>query len=185
MQTTKTNGKKNGKRFQEAIDASAAKSQAELEAAAEKRFPPKKGKQKLPVKLNEAEMRALGMKASELKDQLEKQKLAKKADNESWKAKIVGSQRELDDALIALGMGAEERNVEVVTEWIFRTNSVRTRRLDTGEVVSEREMTPEERQASLFPHDEAPKTENGKKKGKKAKDGADAKDVMSDALGKA
>jgi hypothetical protein len=50
--------------------------------------------------------------------------------------------------------GSEIRMVECRLEKDFLSNSVKTYRLDTGELVGERSMTPEERQLFLVPETE-------------------------------
>jgi hypothetical protein len=50
--------------------------------------------------------------------------------------------------------GSEMRLVECRIEKDFLANAVRTYRLDTGELVEERAMTPEERQMMLVPETE-------------------------------
>jgi hypothetical protein len=50
--------------------------------------------------------------------------------------------------------GSEIRMVECRLEKDFLSNSVKTYRLDTGELVEERSMTPEERQLFLVPETE-------------------------------
>lgn len=143
--------------------------------------------QHLPVKLTDAELLARGRESGELAlaiqqvhDELAAAKIAAKE-----KLKVFGDRdRELDRQLRS---GTEDRDVECELRFDFDAGIVRTVRLDTDEVVSERDVTDEERQSTLeqalF---KAPKESRRVREAKKKGDGglADFMDRQDKAIAK-
>lgn len=87
-------------------------------------------------------------RAAELRDQKER---AREDANKAAKAEIERLDTDLGEFLKKVRTRKETREVTCERRFIFEENVVRIVRLDTGEVVSERAMTYDERQVVMFP----------------------------------
>lgn len=87
--------------------------------------------------------------ASELEDE-------RKSVNDGFKARISLAEQRRADLIAKVRSKTELREVEVIEEFLFSTNTVRVSRADTKEVLRERAMTSNERQEELPLSDPAP-----------------------------
>ena len=108
----------------------------------------------LPCKLTGEEIQAKAQIAARRlaeRDTLEDQLSTVKSE---FKAKLEDIDAEVRETMRHVREGAIERSVQVETLMDWKSNSVTTVRLDTGEVIRTRAMTPEERQTRLFDLDD-------------------------------
>ena len=110
-------------------------------------------KRLLPVKLGPEELRERGRQAGALCLQIES--LDEEIEGLKSRAKALALSvdvREIDRRTVerALRTETEDRMVEVRIEAEMRTGTVREVRVDTGEVLRERAMTPDEAQGTMF-----------------------------------
>lgn len=103
----------------------------------------------LPVKLTEHEMAAIGRKIGEAQREADEIEAKAKAASDQWNDKLRGVEARMRELAAIAYAGQEDREVECAEEHDYRLGVVRTRRSDTGEVVSERAMFSHERQGSL------------------------------------
>lgn len=105
--------------------------------------------EQLPCALTDADLaqiaRAIGGKRHEIQDLEAKKRQA----TDHYKALIDGAQAKADELAEAARAGVEQREVLCVEAFVWRAGKVVVRRDDTGEVVRERAMTVEERQAGM------------------------------------
>lgn len=126
----------------------------------------------LPVKLTQDELLAKGKSVAEKARNLSKLKSGLKDSADSFKQKIKLEEAEQAELLRDIGNGTEQRHVDVMTRFFLEEKKAEVERLDTGEIVDTRAMTPHEiedelkkRQADLFP----PEAAGGEKKRKPRK----------------
>lgn len=117
--------------------------------------------QLLPVKLTETEIKERGRKLAHLYEEIEIAEIGKAAAARASKDRIETLQAEAGAIARVIRSGQEDREVQVQEEKDYSEGVCRMKRLDTGEVVETRAMTPQELQRPL-PIDE------GEKKGKRA-----------------
>lgn len=132
-------------------EAAAESAQKEAEEAR----PPRAFKELLPVRLTERELAERAKRASAARKKIAAYEEKKKEANDSWKEKISAEETVRDELLDAIDLGTEERLVEVVERFEFRTGTVTITRTDTGEQVAVRAMSAAERQPNL-PGTDAP-----------------------------
>lgn len=105
--------------------------------------------EQLPCALTDSDLaqiaRAIGGKRHEIQDLEAKKRQA----TDHYKALIDGAQAKADELAEAARAGVEQREVLCVEAFVWRSGKVVVRRDDTGEVVRERAMTVEERQAGM------------------------------------
>jgi len=124
--------------------------------------------EQLPCALTDADLaqiaRAIGGKRHEIQDLEAKKRQA----TDHYKALIDGAQAKADELAEAARAGVEQREVLCVEVFVWRAGKVTVRRDDTGEVVRERAMTVEERQAGMpwAPPDVKPAEGKSKRKAK-------------------
>ena len=123
--------------------------QASAQQAHEESHPPRAFTELLPVKLTVAELAERAKKAAAARHRIADFEVQKKAAADTWKAKIELAENERDGLLDAIASGSEEREVEVVETFEFRTGIVTVTRTDTGDVIRERAMSALERQPEL------------------------------------
>ncbi len=122
---------------------------ASAQAEAEQRHPPRHFPEVLPVRLTEAEIAERGRRAAVAMERVEQLEAAKAAAMSDWKWKIDGAEKERDELLRTIARGTEERAVECIETFEWRTGTVTVVRVDTGAKVRERAMSAAERQPSL------------------------------------
>jgi hypothetical protein len=105
---------------------------------------------KLNVTLTEAERMMAAMKMADLMDQESRCVLEGKAVAKSFKGRADEINGQISQQQLRVRNGYELRDVECEEFWDLEAGFVRITRLDTGEQVSERAMTAEERQGKLF-----------------------------------
>lgn len=123
---------------------------ASAEAQAEASHPPRRFPELLPVKLTEGELTERAKKAAVARRKIAEYEAQKSAAASHWKAKIEVTENERDELLDVIDSGVEDREVECIEEFIYRTGIVRVTRADTGVIIRERAMTTQERQPDLF-----------------------------------
>ena len=105
----------------------------------------------LPCRLSNDEVRERGEKVAELHRQRDALEIKRKETVDLIKAQV----NEIDGQIVALCTEiigkAEWRSVEVKREKDFKRNVEELIRVDTGEVVQTRALTPEERQVEMLP----------------------------------
>jgi hypothetical protein len=104
----------------------------------------------LPVQLKADEIAAYADQAARAAAERDAEESARDAANKTAKSKIETLDGQVNSLLRKVRERAENRSVDVEKRWDFPQNAVRVVRLDTGEVVSERAMTFDERQTRLF-----------------------------------
>ena len=106
--------------------------------------------EKLPVELNDDEVRLKGEELARKRKAWEAKKLERKEVVANFKSQL----DELDDAIRDLAEQVksrrEQRDVEVIERRNYQQGLVETYRADSGEVVRSRAMTAGERQVSLL-----------------------------------
>jgi len=105
----------------------------------------------LACKLNESEVASYADEAARISLMRDQKEEARVNAQKDAKAEIEGLDGQIREFLRKVRDKSESREVVVETRFEFSENAVRTVRLDTGEIVSERAMTYEERQEQLFP----------------------------------
>jgi hypothetical protein len=126
-------------------DAAAASAEAEHEA----KHPPRQFTELLPVKLTERELADRARKAAAARRRVAEYEAQKAVAAAHWKAKIELAENERDELLDIIDSGVEEREVECVEEFVWRTGTVIVTRTDLNERVRERAMTQLERNPKL------------------------------------
>jgi hypothetical protein len=109
----------------------------------------------LPVRLTNGEKLQRGNLAAELAHESHVLEEKRKLQNAALKAQIDALQEQMADLFDQLRTGEQVREVEVEQKKDFELGVERIIRLDTGEVVSERALGPEEMQQDL-PYDGPP-----------------------------
>ncbi len=133
--------------------AASEQSEAERRTPPPRRFP-----EMLPVRLSEGEIAERARRASVARQRIAEYEAQKDAATKHWKTKIDGAEMERDELLDTIASGVEERAVECIETFEWRTGTVIVTRGDTGEKVRERAMTALERQPSLPRVDTKPST---------------------------
>lgn len=133
----------------EAWDAAAAASAEAEQSELEKRHPPRRFSEMLPVRLTEAEIAERARRASVARRKIAEFEAQKDIAAKHWKTKIDAAEQERDELLDTIDSGVEERAVECVETFEWRTGTVVVSRADTKERIRERAMTYLERQPSL------------------------------------
>lgn len=134
--------------------------EASAEAQVEAAHPPRRFPELLPVKLSDAEIGDRAKKAAVARRKIAEYEAQKSAAASHWKAKIELAENERDELLDVIDSGVEDRAVECVESYEYRTGTVRVHRVDNGTLIRERAMTSQERQPDLFSTDAVPATED-------------------------
>ncbi len=108
-----------------------------------------KTKEYLKCPLTEAELRAQAEKMAQNLSQIAQYEADLKSIKKQIESDIARCQADLGSAVEKFRSGFEMRNVDCEVQKDFQTNTVRTYRLDTGEMIRERALTAEERQLML------------------------------------
>lgn len=132
-----------------------AAAEASAHAENERQHPPRRFSEMLPVRLTEAEIGERARRAALARRRVAEYESQQKAAADHWKLKIKTAEAERDELLDAIDSGVEDRAVECVEIFEWRTGLVRVTRADTGETIRERAMTAAERQPNL-PHTAPP-----------------------------
>lgn len=103
----------------------------------------------LPVKLTETEIRERGIKLAGVLQDIGKEETAKKDAASAAKSRIDLLETEATKIAFAIRAGQEDREIQVEEQKDYEAQEVRTARLDTGEIVHRRAMTPKELQRPL------------------------------------
>jgi hypothetical protein len=103
----------------------------------------------LPVQLTEAELAERGVRLASLTNQHSAVEAQKKEAMAGYKRRLDALAGEIEEVAGVLTSKTEDRDVDCETTHHYATGLVRTVRLDTGEVVSERAMNDAERQRAL------------------------------------
>jgi hypothetical protein len=111
--------------------------------------PPRSFHEKLPCVLTNEELAERGAKIAEAYAEQDTLDAERKNVNDGYKAKIELVEGRIRELAGVLRTKQELREVELIEEFIFATNTVRVTRADTKEVVRERAMTKNERQEEL------------------------------------
>ena len=98
----------------------------------------------LPVRLTDLELLERGQRVAELLRQVSEIEEEKKATNSDFKARIEEREGELHDLGSQIRNKAEQREVEVMRQADEEAGIESTIRVDTGEVIGTRAMTPTE-----------------------------------------
>jgi hypothetical protein len=117
----------------------------------------------LPVRLTNGEKLQRGNLAAELAHESHVLEEKRKLQNAALKAQIDALQEQMADLFDQLRTGEQVREVEVEQKKDFELGMERIIRLDTGEVVSERALGPEEMQQDL-PYDGPPEDASAEEK---------------------
>jgi Skp family chaperone for outer membrane proteins len=99
--------------------------------------------------LTEAELRIQAEKMAQNLSQIAQYEADLKSIKKQIESDIARCQADLGSAVEKFRSGFEMRNVDCEVKKDFETNTVRTYRLDTGEMIRERALTAEERQLML------------------------------------
>lgn len=110
---------------------------------------PKRVTKILPVKLTPDEMTSLALRMAEIHGEIGSIEAEKKEKASAYKARIEERRGEMRNISHSLIIRSEMRDVECLESFVFVTNSVETRREDTGDLIERRAMTLQERQAEL------------------------------------
>ncbi len=106
-------------------------------------------KEYLKCTLTEAELRAQAEKMAQNLSQIAQYEADLKSIKKQIESDIARCQADLGSAVEKFRSGFEMRNVDCEVKKDFDTNTVRSYRLDTGEMIRERALTAEERQLML------------------------------------
>ena len=121
----------------------------------------------LPCPLTEAELANIARKIGAKRREIQDYEAKKRQSTDQFKALIDGAQATADQLAEAADKGVEQREIVCVEAFVWSTGRVEVRRSDSKEIVRERAMTVEERQAGM---PWAPPTEKAKEpKGKRSK----------------
>jgi len=121
----------------------------------------------LTCKLNEQERLAAGDDLAKVMDSINSCEKEKKSITSSYTARLNELKSKADGLHLKVKDRVEVRKVDCEEVWDNNTATVIERRLDTGEVISERKMTADERQRWLF------EDEQSNKKAEEAANGAE------------
>lgn len=129
--------------------------------------------ERMPCRLTDVELVERGASLAEAFAEAETLEADRKNANDGFKARIEIAEGKVRDLSNVLRTKQETREVELIEEYIFATNTVRVKRGDTKEVVRERAMTQDERQETLPLEDsekekEAPKAKAAAAEGEAA-----------------
>lgn len=105
--------------------------------------------EKMPCKLSSSELLELGDHLAKLSSEADQLEAERKDSNDGYKARIALVEQAIKDGFGTLRSKHEMREVELVEEFIFATNTAIVARVDTGAVVRERALTRSERQEEL------------------------------------
>jgi uncharacterized membrane-anchored protein len=105
----------------------------------------------LPVELSEQELLIKGNELAVLNEELSTTESQKKVANQGFKEVLDRTQEQIDRLAKIVREKKEYREVEVVDRKNMDRMTMDTIRLDTGEVVSYRELQGHERNLGLFP----------------------------------
>jgi hypothetical protein len=103
----------------------------------------------LPVVLTDDEVRERGIKLAGVLQDIGREEFSKKSFNEGVKGRVDALESEADKLVTVIRAGKEDREVQVEEQKDYKAQEVRTVRLDTGEVIHHRAMTPRELQRPL------------------------------------
>jgi len=138
---------------------------------------------RLPCKLTAEEHIARAMELAKAVTRQRETEDEKRLAVSGYREEIVSQTKRIRELSAVVAMGEEHREVAVEMEVDYKANSVRTRRVDTNEIIEERALSVDERQMSLDDIEELRHTMERpggepapapKKRGRKAKaNGAD------------
>jgi hypothetical protein len=151
METTTNSGQQGQTTWAESSAASAELEKDKKQAGK----PPRSFREKMPCKLTDEELVVRGASLADALAETERLDGERKNVNDGYKAKIELAEGKARELAGVLRSKTETREIEMLEEYIFATNTVRVIRADTKEVVRERAMTKAERQEEL----PLPKTE--------------------------
>lgn len=117
--------------------------------------------ERLSCKLTDTEMKERGILLADLRKQIREVEAAKKTAAENFKSQITDLVKRADDVTHEINTKSELRDVEVTEEKRFDLKQAHTIRLDTGETVRTRALTPQELQRPLL-FDAGSKPKKGK-----------------------
>lgn len=112
----------------------------------------KKTVETLPVELTAAERGQRGIELSEVLDEIAKEESNQDSLKASMKSKKAALEAKRDALAFVVRSGKEMQSVDVEDVADFKAGKVSRVRLDTGEIVHERELMDEERQTSFAAH---------------------------------
>ena len=118
--------------------------------------PPKAYKERLPCKLTDKERLEIGALIVAADDEISTLEEDKKSASDGFKAKIELAQGRHRELVQKLRSGEEVRAVDCIERFVFERNTVEEIRTDTNARLSERAMTPDERQGKLALEDAPP-----------------------------
>lgn len=105
--------------------------------------------EQLPCSLDESELANIARKIGAKRGEILELEAKKRQTTEHFKALIDGAQASADSLAAAAHTGIETREVQCAEAFVWATGRVEVRRKDTGDIVRERAMTPEERQSQM------------------------------------
>lgn len=105
------------------------------------------------VELTEEEVRDAADRMADLFDQLKRIEEEAKSIANGYKAKTKELDAQFAQAQLLVRNKYEQRLVECVRTWNYKTCRVVTVRMDTGAIVEDRAMSADERQEKLFPEE--------------------------------
>jgi hypothetical protein len=105
------------------------------------------------VELTEEEVRDAADRMADLFDQLKRIEEEAKSIANGYKAKTKELDAQFAQAQLLVRNKYEQRLVECVRTWNYKTCRVVTVRTDTGAIVEDRAMSADERQEKLFPEE--------------------------------
>ena len=106
--------------------------------------------ERLSCRLTETEIRERGERLADLRKQIAEVEAAKKSAAENFKAQIMSLVDDADDVTVEINTKSEFRAVEITEEKNYDKKQAYTIRLDTGETVRTRALTPQELQRPLL-----------------------------------
>lgn len=131
-------------------DVTAASADNETRAKLEARFPARKEKRIVEVKLTAEERAERGNELAALVQEIDVARNYLKETAARLREDIKALEGKRADLAQAIADGTDKVEVDCTTVLIFEQNAFLTRRDDTGEIVAERALSAAERQGSLF-----------------------------------
>lgn len=103
----------------------------------------------LQCPLTEADLAAIARKIGAKRREVQELEAKRDETVDRMKSLINGAKAQQDELAEAAASGVELRQVKCAEAFFWRTSTVVVKRADTGAVISERPMTPEERQVRM------------------------------------
>ncbi len=120
--------------------------------------------ERLSCKLTDTEIRERGEQLADLRKQIAEVEATKKNTAENFKSQIITLVTRADDVTEEINTKSEVRDVEVTEEKDYDKKQAYTIRLDTGESVRTRALTPQELQRPLLLDFDSQRPKKGKAK---------------------